>query len=651
MKTKPHNKRHGRKNTPATHTHQVIGELRIHPRGFGFVESGNNSYFVSGNLIGGALDGDKVRAGVAQRRGGNRSGAEVEEYVVKLQTVERVRTHVVGTWLGDGRVAVDPGIGFGELRATGSAASGETVVLRAVKDGWRVAEKLGGTYQEDSLYRRIMERHRLPHRHENSTVEEARKIAAKSAKKRRHPKRKNLTNQTVITIDADHSKDLDDALSIQLEKNGNIRVFVHIADVAEHVAEGSLVDRAAAECPTSVYLPMRVRPMLPPEISEAALSLLPGVERDTLTVEMLIDCEGHVIESKIYESFIKSMQRISYTSVARIIRGEETEVDLVVKETVGWLWHAAQRIGVQRRVRGGVPSNLIGEEPGDDDDAHMLVERLMVQANETVARWLEDRKISALYRCHQAPSDEAIGEIEHTACELGQFVAFSRPVSPVSFGAFYQQIERSVDLPTLRDMLAGVLETAEYTCDNYGHFGLGSKSYVHFTSPLRRYADLLVHRTIKAHLRGESTKHHARYMREMSNHITEISARAGRAERDVRLALALCEIERQPRRRSGAVIRSINETKIRVETDDNVDVVGHIAARKLGSGWRFDARRHEGVSDGKLFRVGGRIEVETARVDALSGTLEYALHKPGRGRDRAKAARGSQSRRERTGRG
>jgi len=599
----------------------VEGEIRLHPRGFGFIEKRDpatrteTSYFVPGTMLAGVLDGDVVQATVETRDGNHQVRA--------LRTIERTRTRIIGTWQ-DGSISIDPGIGMGEWPARGNAQTGETVVAEWRGGEWRVSERLGGTYDEHTLARRFLERHRLPHEHDQATIREATRVAGS---KRKRGKRRNFSNDTVITIDADHSKDLDDALSIRVERDGHLRLYVHIADVAEHVLEGSLMDKAAQATPTSVYLPMMVRPMLPPQISEQALSLLPGVERDTLTVEMLIDAEGNVVKSSIYESVIVSTQRVSYVNVAKYLRGDidGAGFDPDVAETVGWLWHAAQRIGIQRNVRGGVPSNLIGEEPSDEDDAHLLVERLMVQANETVAEWLEARDLPALYRCHRAPEEEDVKAIETTACELGQYVAFNRPVSPLAFRAFYQQIEHSRDLPALRDLLAGALGSAEYTTANYGHFGLGSARYVHFTSPLRRYADLLVHRVIKRHLRGESTRKMRGVLEGIEAHISDVSTRAGKAEREARVAIALREIETKQVRRATGTIRGISETKIRVEAEELGDVGGYIMVRKIG-GWRFDERRHEGMQNGKILKVGAKVDVKATKIDALRGSLEFAFH-------------------------
>jgi ribonuclease R len=253
----------------------------------------------------------------------------------------------------------------------------------------------------------------------------------------------------------------------------------------------------------------------------------------------------------------------------------------------------------------------------------------MVQANETVAEWLKARDLPALYRCHGAPEEEYVKSIEATACELGQYVAFSRPVSPVAFRAFYQQIERSRDLPALRDLLAGALGSAEYTTENYGHFGLGSACYVHFTSPLRRYADLLVHRVIKRHLRGASTRKMFDVLERMEAHISDISTRADKAEREARQALVLREIETKQVRRTTGTIRGISETKIRIEAVELGGVGGYIMVRKLG-GWRFDERRHEGVRNGKILKVGAKVDVEATKIDALRGSLEFAFHGGGR---------------------
>lgn len=607
---------------------EVTGTLRCHKRGFGFL--GNlqgagedaEDLFVGARKLEGLLDGDVCRATVVR--------GEEELEIVDITTIRRVRTRVFGTSTGGKTIEVDPGVGVGEIALDRDTVRGHTIV--AVADGrdWKFERDLGACETEEALYQRIMERYMLPSSTSSKARAEAQKTAARTT--RGGGKRKDLRGQLVITIDADHSKDLDDALAARIEKDGAVRVWVHIADVAEHVRPGSAIDAEAAKCPTSVYLPMRTRPMLPEELSEKSLSLLPGEDRGVLTAEMLVSGDGEVLECLVYESTIRSRARLSYVTVARHIRGERSvreETGEEISDLVSWLWHAASRLGVQRKRRGGVEGGLLGERNGEEEaekDAHMLVERLMVAANEAVAKWLEDRGMPALYRCHEAPGEESLLEIEATAGAFGYNVSFPRPCTPIAFAAFCDQISQSKNAGAMWDVVGAALERASYTTANRGHFGLGSERYLHFTSPLRRYADLLVHRVVKSVLHGSTEAEGWRStLAGLEQHITEISERAGWAERDAKLAVSLIAMQNQPRRRGVGVVRGISASQVRVHIAELGQVGGSIGVRRMRGGYTYDPVRRELISSSGKLVIGDELSVKAERIDPMAGVLELKM--------------------------
>jgi len=614
--------------TAGEEIHEATGVLRCHRRGFGFLSQIESEYafgedlFIKPGLLPGVLDGDHCVARVIVKDG--------EFEVIGLRSVKQVRERIIGEGNGERSLQLDPGVGVGEVEVDRICKRGRTYLAVWRDGGWRVVQDLGESHTDGALYERCMERYLLQSGPDERAEREAGQIA-QAGRGGRTENRRDLTDQLVITIDADHSKDLDDALSARIEKDGSVRVWVHIADVAEYVVEGSSLDLAAARIPTSVYLPMQVRPMLPEVLSEERLSLLPGVERDALTVELVVAANGKIISREVYESRIKSATRLSYTTVARHIRGEKAvigEIGRDVSDLVGWLWHAASRIGVQRRRRGGVEGGLLGErhEEDLDKDAHLLVERLMVAANENVAEWLETKGMPALYRCHTAPGEEALVEIEATARAFGYNVSFERPVSPIAFAAFCEQISRSKHAEALWDVVGAAMERASYQTENLGHFGLGSEKYLHFTSPLRRYADLLVHRVVKGVLRGEQNREGWLYtLQSHEQHITEISERAGWAERDARVAVALRGMLNQTKRRGLGVVRGLNQSQVRIYVKELGEVTGSVNVRRLPSRYEYDQVRRELVSKDGRIELGDEVSVQARRIDPISGSLELKI--------------------------
>lgn len=589
------------------------GTIRLHPRGFGFItpDGGGEDIFAPSNRLVGILDADRVNVEVS------------DGSISSIVPVERSRREVFATILDGGVAEIDPGVGV-ERVACASGRVGDTVRLVELDGGWVVDEDLGDTWSETTLYRRIMARHRLPVDHDSDTVSEAIEIAQRAVRGDVSPYRRDLRELTTFTIDADHSRDLDDALSARIDADGAIRVWVHIADVAEHVVPGSACDLAARETPTSVYLPMATRPMLPAELSESALSLLPGVERDTMTVEMRIGAHGEVVSCDVYESRIVSKRRYSYETIADVIdrgigRGDIADEQF---DAIHACWAAATRLGVVRAGRGGVDGTRLSNQSSDASvNAHMLIERLMVAANEAVAHWLTSRNMPAVYRCHDAPGLEDVGMIEQTARAFGYAVQLPHPLTPRSFSAFVEQISGSEVADVMWDAIGSVLDRARYDTVNTGHFGLGSASYLHFTSPLRRYADLTVHRIVKAYLRGERDYTYTSELEELAVHITDVSRRAAQAERDARVILALHGVEENEDATWSGVVKSASNSTIRVYLTE-LGGVGRLPTRHMGRGWRFDAVRREAHRGSAVIRVGDTLSVRVVSVDPLSGDVE-----------------------------
>lgn len=590
----------------------VRGVLRLNLRGFAFVtpvggsDSRDADLFVGPNLLKGFFDGDVVDA-VADRTG--RSQAK------RLTLVERTRTSFIGTVLpGGNSVRVDPGVGVEDLRLTRPAPAGKVVRCRFKDADATVLEVLGTEGEPHVGTHRYLDRYQIPLERPAGVAEQA------AAAPRLAPLagRRDLRKQLVITIDDDSTKDIDDALAAEVEEDGSIRLWVHIADVAEHVPEDSPIDRAAFDIPTSVYLPQGVRHMLPDALASNLLSLIPGVERDTLCAEIRLDADGEVRGVDLYEARIVSRQRLSYTTVARVIDGRHVDLDPEVLDLVRVLRTAATRLGLLRAARGGLDSMRVdqqaGHESASESAAHQLIERLMVAANEAVAEWLSDRGMPALWRVHDPIKEDQVPELERVAAGFGVVAALGSPVSARALACTVAQVPAGNGAAAFWDALLGVLGRARYSIEQGGHFGLGSSGYLHFTSPLRRYPDLLVHRIVKGYLAGfRDGETMLPFLGEAALRANDVFRRAAMAERDATVALGLAEL-------------AVGETV-------TVTVSGR--ARNGSLRVRLDDPAVSGSLEADL-RPGERASVRVVGLDPVAGRLELEpldgpRRRPGRG--------------------
>lgn len=576
----------------------VQGTVRVHPRGFGFLtpdgmtQADDADVYLNAPALKGVLDGDHVELLV---RGDAATG--------RARVLRRVRTDLIGTIVGDGsRVQADPGVSVDSFTLARRGIPGQVVRFTIKDEQASITEILGTDSDAHASMTRFMDRYMIP----MERPADVEKAATSPVRLSKSAARRDLRTQTVITIDDDSSKDLDDALAAEISSDGSIRLWVHIADVAEHVLVGSALDRAAANVPTSVYLPQGVRHMLPDAFGADRLSLLPGVERDTLCVELRLDKDGDVKGVDLYEARIKSSQRLSYTTVARIMEGRHTDIDPEVLELVRILRTAATRLGLLRVARGGLDAMRVdqqhGSSTGQEDKAHQLIERLMVAANEAVACWLTDRGMPALWRVHDPIAEDALAEIERVASGFGVVAALGSPVSSRALACTAAQVPSGPAGAAFWDALLGALGRARYSVTPGGHFGLGSTGYLHFTSPLRRYPDLLVHRIVKAYLSGQrDASQVAPLLERAAERANDVFRRASMAERDATLALGLAEL--------------------RVGEQVQATVSGRA---RSGMRVRLDESGVSGTINATM-SPGTRVTLRVNAVDPIAGRLELGL--------------------------
>ncbi len=503
--------------TPRT----IAGRISVHPRGFGFVnvESGvePGSAFVTPPDLNRLLDGDQVEAAIVETQPGRFTAQDV-------RLIERTRGELFGTVVRHGArpfLRIDRVVANTDWPLTGE--------VRALTEGTHVVTRIRGDSAEllrvvpvaEASIERVVVRHGLRTEFPAECAAEVGAVRTEpaSAAARR---RRDLRDVPTVTIDSAETRDIDDALAVlPAQDDGAVRVLVSIADVDAAVPEGGALDREAKSRGTSVYLVGRVIPMLPFELSEKAASLLPAEDRLALTVELRIGPEGEVTSVDVAESLIRSHARLTYDQVATYLdTGKAGEIPGAVLETLRWLRTAASRLAVVRAARGGAVAFLRDEasvrldadtkEPTgiatrSETTAHRLVERLMVAANEAVAAWLLDRGLPALYRVHDQPDAERLAALAELARNSGFEPGFGSTLTPLALAAFEAQLRGTAVEPAMRTAMLAVLGPARYSPRSSPHFGLAAQRYLHFTSPIRRYADLVVHRAVKRFLDGSRT--------------------------------------------------------------------------------------------------------------------------------------------------
>jgi ribonuclease R len=643
------------------------GTFRPHVRGFGFVDFDEphlapggavvTSCFVPPPLTAPLLDGDAVSAAFVVEPDGRATAGSVT-------LVRRTRTEVFGVVEAGLALRVDPHVGSGRWTLAGRTEDLPvgTAVLADIT-GDRTADpsdEWDDPTDADALLERVRVRHRLPLTHPADVLAEADTQAAQETAGRRRSRstlsRRDLRTLTTFTIDAPSSRDLDDALSVfPADPDGGIRVCVHIADVAAHVRPGTKVDAEARRAATSVYLPGWTRPMLPNRLSDDALSLVPDADRDALTVEMRVAADGEITAADVYASRIRSDVRLSYETAAAVLAGARTDdVDVAVVEALRWLRTAGARLGVQRLRRGGVEARRVEPELAVEvvegvaeqvaatpsNPANLLIERLMVAANESVAGWLVDRGLPGVFRVHPPPGPDAATALEAFCAAAGFHPGFGSTLTPLGLSALSSQLDAAADETSAAvwDVLLGFLGRASYTPAAGPHFGLASPGYVHFTSPLRRYADLVVHRTVHAFLEGHRDP--AAYpthveLVSLCAHLDASTRTAATAERQMRKSLWLVTLARRvaddPGARFTGRVTGVGAKGLFV-TLDGSHVSGMVGARTLpGRGW---TESPDGLSlvDGAGHRhgYGDAVVVQVDSADVEAGQLELRLVAPPR---------------------
>lgn len=635
----------------------IIGVFIAHERGFGFVTPENNEgekdIFIPAKSVNGALNEDVVEVEIVDESGKSKEGK-----IKKI--IRRGKSTLVGTFQNcrnfgfvvpdDKRFGTDI---FISKKHFGKARNNHKVVVKITKypekghkaEG-EIIEVIGNINQAGVDMLSLIKEYKLPARFPEDVVEEAKafgdKIDMKDAKNR-----VDLRDRIVFTIDGEEAKDLDDAVMIEKTKDGEHYILdVHIADVSHYVKDRSKLDREARIRGTSIYMLDRVIPMLPRELSNGLCSLNAGQDRYTLSVQMEIDKDGNVVASDIYKGIIRVTERMSYTDVQKILDNSDEKI---VKKYYKYIDHfklmeELAKILKAKRMKQGylnldvpeskiVLDNITGKcidvKKYETSFANEIIEQFMLTANETVAErfyWLE---VPFIYRVHEEPDIDKVKELNKFLFNLGYKIHISQDVVHSSaFSKVLEEVKGKPEEKVVSNLILRTLKVAKYESENLGHFGIASKYYCHFTSPIRRYPDLFIHRVISEYF-GSSDKQKERFAEKAPKYAKNSSEREKVAQKVEREAESMKKAEFMEDKIGNVydgIISSVTNFGIFVELESTVE--GLIRFEDLGDEYFIyneSNRTLIGEKSNKIYKIGDKVKIKVIKASKEAREIDFAI--------------------------
>lgn len=635
----------------------VSGKLEVHQKGFGFLlpdTEGEKDVFIPSSSMNGAMNGDKVLVQITREDiNGKKREGEVEE------VLERANKNIIGVYEDsrnfgfvvpeDSRINQDI---FISKKDRNGANEGDLVICEIVKwaDKRRspegiVKEVLGKKGDKGLDILTIIKKYGLPEEFPDKVLNYAENIEEEISENE-YARRTDLRNLRMVTIDGEDAKDLDDAVSIERLNNGNYRLGVHIADVSHYVKEKNPLDKEALKRATSVYLIDRVIPMLPRKLSNGICSLNPKVDRLALSCFMVIDNNGKVIQHEIQETVIKTSERMTYTDVTKILENNDEELinryDYLVDDFKA-MEELCNILREKRIKRGAIDFNFeeskiilndlgkpVDIKPYDRAIANKIIEEFMLVCNETIAEHMYWTNLPFVYRIHEDPDEEKLGKFKEFVYNLGYVVRWGQEMHPRAFQDILEKVKGKKEETVVSTLLLRSMMQAKYSPECVGHFGLAAKYYCHFTSPIRRYPDLQIHRIIKEQLNGKiDEKRSARLsniVEVASKQSSEMERLAQDAEREVDdLKKAEYMQERIGEEFSG-IISSVTSFGLFAELPNTIEGLIHITA--LDDDYYIYDEAHLcliGERTKKVYRLGDEVKVRCSRVDIDNREVYFDL--------------------------
>ncbi|MFF2755584.1 ribonuclease R [Psychrobacillus sp. NPDC058041] len=636
----------------------IVGKFIGHAKGFGFVapeEDGMDDIFIPPTEVNGAVNGDKVLVRVSLESSGDRR----EGSIIKI--TQRGITSVVGTFQDnkgfgfvipdDKKVPMDVFIAKGD---TLGAIEGHKVVVEITdwpnerKSATGIVTQILGHKNDPGVdILSIIYKHGITIDFPEEVINQAESVPDEIDEKDLE-NRRDLREEVIVTIDGADAKDLDDAVTVTKFPDGTFKLGVHIADVSHYVTEGSPLDREAYDRGTSVYLTDRVIPMIPHRLSNGICSLNPQVDRLTLSCEMIIDGSGMVTSHEIFQSVIRTTERMTYTDVYKIL--EEKDAALIERyeplvpmfETMAEL---AAVLRQKRENRGAIDfdfpeAKILVDEDGWPTDvairertvAERLIEEFMLAANETVAEHFKWMDVPFIYRIHEDPKPEKLQRFFAFLTNFGLVVkGTGNDIHPKALQEIIESIEGMPEEPVISTMLLRSLQQAKYYSECLGHFGLSTEFYTHFTSPIRRYPDLIVHRLIRTYLvEGDVTQatlnHWGAIMDDIAEHTSKRERRAVDAERDTDALKKAQYMADKIGEEFEGIVSSITNFGMFIELPNTIEGLVHVT-NMTDDYYRFDDRQMImiGERSGKQFRIGDEVTIRVANVNAEESAVDFEI--------------------------
>ena len=625
----------------------IEGKLQGNERGFAFLipSGGGEDYFIAHEDLNGAMHGDLVLAEEVRGRGGHRTLARV------VQIKERGYRKLIGTFhsaKSGGFVVTDDRRYFNDVfiprAAAKTAKTGDKVeceITRYTKGNpeGKIIEVIGRQFDRNTEIACLIRSYGLETAFPPAVKKNA-KAVAKPVSARDCAGREDFRNWMTFTIDGDDSKDFDDAVSIEATENGWI-LGVHIADVSHYVKYRSPLDKEAFSRGTSVYFPDRVLPMLPRALSNGSCSLNEGEDRLTLSCIMRVDKKGAVKDSEIVKSVIRSAHRMTYTEVTQILNGDEETCKKYadVKDMIFLFAELTNILKTMREKRGSIELDVKEAKIMLDDDgnivipdyerslSHEIIEQFMVLANETVAEYMHSIEMPFVYRIHEKPAEEKAAMFREFAQNLGLRAKFSADeVKSYDYQKLLKSAEDLPVFPVLNRVMLRSMQKARYSPVNVGHFGLASPCYCHFTSPIRRYPDLCIHRIIKEVLDGkyaEGMETYNGFVSEAAIQSSECERRAAEAEREVDALYATMYMSERLGEEYDAVISGVTAFGLFAELPNTIE--GFIPLETLEGSFEFIPERFLLKGSTESYSIGEELRIRVEDVDFFQRRTRFSL--------------------------
>ncbi|SES94077.1 ribonuclease R [Anaerobranca gottschalkii] len=638
----------------------VVGILQGNPKGYAFLTPINpdlDDVYVSSTDLNGAMHNDKV---VVRLHKGGFIGKQEGEVI---RILNRANTTVVGTFVKsrnfgfvipeDKRIAQDIFVSKSDFAG---AENNDVVVVEITR--WpeprrnpegRVIQRLGNKNAPGIDILAIMAKHKLPMEFPKSVLEELKDVP-EIVREQDLKNRKDFRNLPIVTIDGEDAKDLDDAVYVKKQNNGNFYLSVHIADVSYYVQPNTEIDKEAYSRGTSVYLVDRVIPMLPEKLSNGICSLNPKIDRLTLSLEMEIDPTGKVVEYDITQGVIKTVERMTYTAVNKILVDNDHETSQRYKDLIPMFreMHELMEILNNRRMKRGAidfdfPESKVELDsegkpvrivPRERSVAEKIIEEFMLVANETVAEHIARMELPFIYRIHEKPALEKITTLNEFIYNFGYHIKGSADnLHPKAIQELLKKVKGKKEEKIINTVVLRSMKQAKYSGENLGHFGLAAQYYTHFTSPIRRYPDLIVHRILRWLLTGQLTEKRIKNLnKNMAIYALHTSVQERKAEEAERETLDLKKVEYMERHLGEAfegIISSVTNFGMFVELENTVEGLVHISTL-IDDYYHFNEKTYSLVGERtrKTYKLGDKVKIRVARVNKEEKNIDFILISP-----------------------